>query len=418
MTIFGIIWLTASFTCICLRDIKYLVFLLLLSAALQCDNVFNINGVGIGPQIITCILVIIKILYSYKVFFRRFDLVSCWILIFLAVICLSLFYNNIFLQSVLPFLQIFFYAICYILLKRISFDQNTLFRYIKYLTIFILVMGILQILITSGILPRSFIIKELFFNDDSNTVYFNYDNYYRLCSTFMEPSYCSCFLVGMFYYFASNYSSKDKLKQLLLLLVILIEILLTTSSTGYISLVVSGVFFLIFSNNQRFKPILIATGIIGVVGAFIFAYDILEEVIFDKSVSGSANARFAWDEQALNAFVNSCILGVGYENIRGSSLITSILGQLGIVGFLLYIVFNITILLPVFKRKKNYNNYYYGIRFAIIAVIICQAVACPDLDLCVYWQMLWISALLRPLRDEASRVCNTTHNRGLVLRSL
>ena len=46
------------------------------------------------------------------------------------------------------------------------------------------------------------------------------------------------------------------------------------------------------------------------------------------------------DNDALNAFYSSELLGVGYKCVRGSSVFYSMLGEIGIIGTALYTMTN------------------------------------------------------------------------------
>ena len=60
-----------------------------------------------------------------------------------------------------------------------------------------------------------------------------------------------------------------------------------------------------------------------------------------------------------------------------------------------YIIFNAVILWPaiVHKRKgRQLSEQNMGCRFAVASAIVCQVLACPDLDLCSYWFWVYVSA--------------------------
>ena len=76
---------------------------------------------------------------------------------------------------------------------------------------FVLTVGIIQVLIGFNIIPKTVLIGELLY---SNTLS-SYHSIYpvvtrRLYSTFIEPSYCSAFLIGAFWFIALNDFKKKK----------------------------------------------------------------------------------------------------------------------------------------------------------------------------------------------------------------
>lgn len=397
MTLFGIIWIGAIISCF--SRIKNLFALLLLSSVLQCSNVISVGEFAVGPQVITSLVFIIRYIMGSRYEIRRPDKINSAVLFLLFAVLVSLLFNGVISTYLIYFIQLLSYAVCFMLLRNIVIDSATIYKYIKRLTIFVLVMGIVQILITSGFFPRLSIIESIFYNEQESVV-FNWPsavagNYYRLTSTFMEPSYCSCFLVAMLFYFASVYQQYRNTGNFVLMCCIVVELLLTQSSTGYGALLIGGLLFILLSKNIEAKKIVSFCGIICVVFVVIFARDVLDEVIFDKVDSSSGIVRGQWNARALRAFAESIIFGCGYKSVRGSSLFYSLLGQLGLLGFIAYFVLNLILIIPLFYRgKSNISFYLEGLRFGLFAVIVCQMIACPDLDLNAYWCVMWMLAPL------------------------
>jgi hypothetical protein len=183
------------------------------------------------------------------------------------------------------------------------------------------------------------------------------------------------------------------------MIVILAELILTYSSTAYISFLLTGIIFVLINKNvdQNFKKVFIIIILMIFVVMYFFKYDILDYVIFSKLKSGSYIARFSWNKYAFNQFKKSILIGIGYKKVRGSSLVLSLLGELGIVGFIAYICFNTKIIVsPINVNGKinlSKNNELLPIVFAIISTVLCQLIAIPDLDFCVYWFWLYIYSM-------------------------
>lgn len=397
MTLFGIIWIGATIACF--SRIKYLFALLLLSSVLQCSNVITVGDFAVGPQIITCVIFIARYMLSSHYELRRPNLINLSLSLFMLAILVSLLDNKVLSSNLLYFVQIGCYALCFMLVRNIGIDRKTVYKYILRITVFVLVVGAIQFLVTSGLFPRLYIFKLLFYNDNSNYVYYNSEaaingQYYRLMSTFLEPSYCSCFFVAILFYLCSNVSIKQP-REIALIAFIIIELFLTRSSTGYGALFVTGILFFIFTANREARRLVLLGGLITSVGVILFASDLILDVIINKGSSGSAIVRNQWDEQAYDAFLSSIIFGRGYKNIRGSSLFYSLLGQVGIVGSIFYYLFNLIVFMKV--RVE-------GLRFALIAIITCQMIACPDLDLNSYWCVLWLIATELQRKDSKQKV--------------
>lgn len=131
----------------------------------------------------------------------------------------------------------------------------------------------------------------------------------------------------------------------------------STSSTGYLGLASYVAFFfaraLLLPGAVRGRKI---KSMISAMGGFIFLFAIsvavipsLAEAILDmiarmtveKSSSESGAQRLFWAMQGWDAFVVSHGLGIGPGSFRSSSGLTAILGAMGVIGvvsFLLYIV--------------------------------------------------------------------------------
>ena len=130
--------------------------------------------------------------------------------------------------------------------------------------------------------------------------------------------------------------------------------------------------------------------VLAFVVVYFTAYDLLDSVVFSKSESGSYFTRLNMNNSAIQMFKSSPVLGKGYKSIRGSSIIYSILGELGICGFLIYILFNLSIFLPIVSKNfYKLSELNVGLRFSVMSACVCRIIACPDLDLCAYWFWLY-----------------------------
>lgn len=404
MTLFGLVWICLIFFCYTRKSIKYMVSLTIFSMIIQSSSVLIIGEKTIGPQVITNIAFII--LYTFKIRGKgekkNFTIYSVVMLTIVAIV--SSVHNKIISDNILRILQLACYvtSFCFMYNMRELFDKDYVYRIIRYVTIFVLIMGGIQFLCTSGVIPRISLISNLFYNEHAFNVYYWHNKYYRVTSTFMEPSYCACFLVGAFFYFTSLWYTEKK--NTILIIAILIEIILTKSTTAYLALSICGVFFSIYSQNKNMKKIFIPLSVC-MVGIFLlFGYDTIDSVILSKSGSGSANTRYYWNLRAMKAFYESPIIGVGYKNVRGSSIYNSLLGELGITGLISYIAINISIIIPIFRKKETNDLKSNGIRFSILSIVIAQIIACPDVDLSPYWLFLFIYALTWKIQSDEIKV--------------
>lgn len=86
---------------------------------------------------------------------------------------------------------------------------------------------------------------------------------------------------------------------------------------------------------------------------------------------------------------------------RGSSIFYSLLGQMGIIGLTIYFIFNLFIYLSGIIGSKYSDTILTASKFGVLTTMVCQIIACPDLDLCTYWIWLYIfSFVLRSLKQN------------------
>ena len=405
MTLFGCIWFCIIVWDFVKKPINNTVFL---TMTFQSTNVLYINGSGIGPGVLTSIYCILKIIIIQRFRIRKLEYpVSAFItaIFMLFIIYLSLVLNSVFDDSALLFLQIAVYIMCFISIqfirKVVSIDS--IYRIIRKIIIFHVIFGVVQILTTINVLPLRSVLNILFYNDPSTDVVFHRMHYARIMSTFMEPSYYAGFLVGAFFFLLIQ---KEKIYQnKLLIFAITIEILLTQSSTAYGALLIVGLILILFSDSFTIKQkvFIVILGIAGFLVLYVGFYSLLDTVIFSKAQTGSYSTRIRYNNTALKAFFNSPIIGIGYKNCRGSSIVYSLLGQMGIVGLSIYFIFNLLIYLSGIIKRKYSDTILTASKFGVLTTMICQIIACPDLDLCTYWIWLYIfSFVLRSLKQNVN----------------
>lgn len=403
MTIFTLFWGCVLIIAFINKDIIKMISVTLISMLFQATNMIDIGESGIGPQVVASLLFIIKYLWWTKGKIRiiksgEIQVIDLLFVLFVIIIVISSYANGVLERNSILIIKLFIYLCCYLCMRGTlgNIDATKIYNMMRPIIIFSITIGIIQWIVTNYIPFFRPIMKVLFYNDSSLNVYFNYNDSYhnrRIYSTFMEPSYFSCLLVGAFYYLLS-FKSEYK-KNIVLLCVILIEILLTTSSTAYLAFVIAGILFVIYSKQMKlkYKIIIIFISIMSLLILYFGFYNLLDKVIFSKSSSGSGVTRTRWNLEALEAFYSSPIIGVGYKNIRGSSIICSILGEVGLSGLICYVLIIFACTRKFFKKNKykNVSDDYYGVMLAVLTSVICQIVACPDFDLCTFW--FWMYAL-------------------------
>ena len=371
MTLFTLIWGACMLYGFTRKNMNAMVAMTLLFMTFQCANVISFGGFSVGPQILTsmCLIVRFLIFSKFRVYKTKYNnLVNVLLVVLFIEVIISALYNNVISKNYLYILQLTTYVLCFVVLRYSSttFDEVSLYEMLRGVIIFVAVVGILQWLATMDILPIKRILKILFYNDDSMNIYFNENDYYhnsRVYSTFMEPSYLAGFAVGAFYYLLSL---KEKWKSNTpLFIILLIEIVLSTSSTAYAAIVLVGVIFIVNARQISLTKKCTLVFCAGIAFAVLYLqyYELLEKVLFNKWNSNSGVARRIMDNDALNAFYSSKLLGVGYKCVRGSSVLYSMLGEIGIIGTVLYTTTNAALYIPII------NNIVYSIAIVNIDVL-------------------------------------------------
>lgn len=403
MTMFGIVWLLLLFAAIVKSKKPMLAALVLISSTLQSSNVLVVNGQGIGPQIITSG---VAALYFMAPQIRKMKLrvsksfasTNKILILLLAYIVFDAARTKTLGTNILRIFQLLIYVLCFFEMKNVgdTLDDEYVYCTLKKLSIFILLVGVFQVLATTNIIPRYWFIRDIFWNDSANApaivqFMWPYGSYFRFFSTYMEPSYFVGFSIGALFYFF-NYK-KNRKKDLPLIVALVLSTILSFSSSGYGALLITALLYIAFSKEGKIKLYVLVGGAIGFAILYLGFYNVLDSVAFSKMQGGSAAARMTWNLEAMKAFQSSPMMGVGYKNCRASSMFYTILAELGIIGIVLYIVFILSIIWPVFTKRgqKLVGDEQVGVIFAIIGVTATQMIAVPDFDICTFW--MWMNFL-------------------------
>jgi O-Antigen ligase len=136
----------------------------------------------------------------------------------------------------------------------------------------------------------------------------------------------------------------------------------STSSTAYFGLAIYGVFFALriialpgATNLSKAKAAFAAIGLLVflVALAFMVSPDLVEAVVdvvkrmtIEKSSSDSGLQRIYWTRQGWELFLASYGLGVGSGSFRSSSIFVAMLGSMGVIGIVSFLLYLITAFQP------------------------------------------------------------------------
>lgn len=397
ITFFGVLWFLLLSFLLLYNDIEAAIVVLLFSMVLQCDNVIVLGEKGIGPQIITsAFFVLYYFISSYKPVVKK-DFKSKRFVISLFLLCLYILVNSILCKKVtenyrdVVLLYVYLCASICLYNVRNSLPEKNIWNIVVKLYVFLLVVGMFQILATMYVIPK-WLFTELLYNDTSESVYFHWQEpYFRMMSTFMEPSYYSgllCGLIGVIIY------NKKRLDNANIYIVCgLLELALTFSTTGYLTFICILIVLLLLdgshNNIMKYLPIFIAIFLF-----VVLSWDtIISNIILNKLETGSGETRQLWNLKALDEFLSHTIIGGGYMTVRASSLILTIMANLGIMGLLFYLFVIFSCIYPLFKGNQESKGLSISVRLVFISVVISQMIACPDLSLCTFWLSIYLVVL-------------------------
>ena len=403
ITIFGIFFIITLLCIFISNNAKMTLGILVFSMCVQSAAVVMIGGAAVGPQLFASTMLFVwvllnsksvlsgKIVIKTKERYWRLSTVSIWL--FFGYIAFTTYQSDsteIDNNRNLYVIQLLIYIICYLSVPYVTkrLDKKDVDKIIEGVIIIVAVIGIIQFLTTSDILPRNFLLETFVYNNSEENLAYNL-YYPRVFSVFLEPSYCAPFLVGGFFYLISRETWNRK--SLVLAIILVVEIILTFSATAYGATLITGIVYILVSKNKKSLKFLIPLAVPMLLLLFITVtmQNILSNVIFNKMGTSSAYTRNGWDMQAWDMFLKNPLFGMGYKMVRGSQLYISILGQLGIVGTILYILSVLPILLAGLRRSVA-----TPVSMFLIGSIAAQMIAIPDLDFCVFWLSMYLVRMM------------------------
>ena len=246
--------------------------------------------------------------------------------------------------------------------------------------------------------PASVFNNNVGFNQGYDQILEDYD---RVSSTFSEPSYAGAFLGAIAAGLLAGYlRGRRTALQLALFLTVCLVLLETTASAGYATFAATvGLVFLYFNpfiGQQHVRRFLArgwsAVAGVACVGAIFFITPKLSQAAAASSVnkvqSLSFMFRIAADLQALSVVRNTFGLGAGLGSNRPSSLLTSLLSNVGVVGTLL-LAAAIYLVFKMFPGKKAPPSMQFAF-FSLVGLLIGQMTALPEITLPMTWALFMI----------------------------
>lgn len=344
-------------------DKLMLLYFLLSGADIFSTRIFDntVRLVNIYAIMLVIYLIIIK---KYK-FNKEISKIYLTVII---VHFFSIFYSILPVNSLLYLIYAIFY---------LFFTLNLIYSWGKskkvgeIINVYIMSFRIISILtITQFILGNTGILKIL--------SYQVHRGIFRPALWFYEPSYLATFLT--LYYMLTLILRKKYFKDLLFSI---LTISLTTSSTGYISIVIGIIIYLVLSNEkikEKIKILLLITiaGINILSGILIVKSNIIDVFIgrlFRSGISSSSGIRMKVNIESLKIIKENFWVGIGantFQEYFGSSpmnVTLEIFSTLGIIGGIILLLFFIIITLKIYKNK-NLIYQAFAISFLLFFIIL------------------------------------------------
>ena len=199
----------------------------------------------------------------------------------------------------------------------------------------------------------------------------------RITGSFTETSSFAQATVGIFGFTGTMFlCNRNKYYSGILSLISLILLIISTSSTGIVvSAAMIGILSVTalrisFRSNGglvsaaflAFFPValILLTMILFInTSAYNAIVNYIDLLVFNKSSSSSGLERDAWNQVALQNFIDSGGLGVGLGTTRTSSFPLALLSNVGAPGTLLYLIFITT---SLFHSSKDISDYYSDVQ--------------------------------------------------------
>jgi hypothetical protein len=404
--------------------IKYMIGLTVISSVFQAASVFTISGNSISPFLFMCVALCLKgvivIFVSGRLVLPKWFIVY---LLFLGVMVVAYFispvrfgnlqilvdsYSRIYtyladlavnssLRSIVT-LIVYILAAVVIYNNRMGISGQFVMATARISVTIVLIVGFAALLI-----PRNedtmFFWRNLIYSDNESTSIeaLGMLGIYRFNGTFKEASYCGGFLSPVLTALLLGEKKKDQI----LMSIVLIAAILNASSTGLVVLL-GGVFvYFLKGRNVSLKSMLVACGIFGVLAILVTGnFHVIDTLLFQKLQTSSGIQRTLMNQNCWDVLLGTKLLGVGFNHIRGSSFLFSMLGQSGVVGTALLIVFVYKVFVG-HTGKINWEKCGKARRFAIVYMafsLFGQVLAQPD----IFLSNFWFGIFLLILTDEAA----------------
>lgn len=391
-------------------DIKKISMITFILSTMTSTTVLTINIVDFSIPIgyFSAICMICKVIFLHiRNKFRTGFILNKSLLIFIYGIALSLFipiflskgvivltpdnrYSPITFnfQMITQFIYILFMVLIFIfyldIMKNKGFTEEEFYNMIKYSLVLNIFLAFLQIIIPIDIFNNIF--RTGHSNDQT------IGGVIRLTAATMEASILSFVVVPMIVYLFTRVLRKFNLIDLIICVVMSLIVINGKSSTFFIGISIAIILIIIniliklvygvkIKKNQILLLCLVSM-IITILITFFHndisttLIDLFNSVIMKISGDGiSGMQRSTAFNHQINVFKNHILIGVGFGTVRSYDLFSTWLSELGILGVLPFVVFNIGIIFKLFISKSIYKM---SIANIIILNLLMMSISVPE----------------------------------------
>ncbi|NVO25206.1 hypothetical protein [Donghicola mangrovi] len=190
----------------------------------------------------------------------------------------------------------------------------------------------------------------------------------RVAGGFSEASAYGFYTVGLFgYWLRYWFNDKSSWQSGMVALLQMLLIIRSTSSSTYVAMgAFLGLYFLwhfrtMFKARRAmliYAAVLIAVPALMTIFVMLFTLnpmlkDFADEILLTKMSSDSGVERMGWNAQAMTAMIDTYGLGAGIGSVRASSFLYACLGNIGIIGTALFVVFIGQVLLARVPKSQR-----------------------------------------------------------------
>jgi hypothetical protein len=95
----------------------------------------------------------------------------------------------------------------------------------------------------------------------------------------------------------------------------------------------------------------------------------------------------------MQIFMQNPILGIGYGRNRSFEITTTLLSNIGLLGFVTFVMLigaslRMTNLIPLMTKDKLLISVSYGLKYSLMLSLFAMLIAIPDLTFMYFWLVL------------------------------